>query len=217
LLLDEEKSSRIDGDRFVKKRWPIVAGILVVVAVVLFVLSQNYPKPFPWAGILGGEWETSAYLGANIYNETVYGYSSLVFNVSSVAGSEVYMLSLNTTRLPMTSSSLIRTSVSPCKIDWGWLGLSNNYAFLTWNGTYWIADSDDGSEVPEITVINGYYPSAAWRKVGIEVASTSVKYYLDDQLVAMHTLRIPDGDFQFYGEFKSTGTASKLYIASHDS
>jgi hypothetical protein len=213
-----ERIIGVDGDRFVKKKSLIaIVIVLAIVAGALFVTSLNNPEPPLFGDIVTSEWEFSTSLGGSIYNETVYGHRSLAFNVSSEIGSEVYMLSLKTTESPMTSSSLIRSSVSSCKIDWGWLGFSNNYAFLTWNGTCWIADTNNGSAIPETTIIAGYDPSTSWRKVGIEVASTGIKYYVDDQLVATHTNRIPDGDFQFYGEFKSSGTASKLYIASHNS
>jgi hypothetical protein len=200
-----------------RRKWLIVILIASVgVAGLLLVMSLNYPKPLPdVAGIVAEDWEFSTYLGGTIYNETAYGYPSLVFNVSSTIDSEVYMLSLKSTELPMTSTSLIRSSVSACKIDWGWLGLGNNYAFLTWNGTCWTADTDNGSEIPEKTIISGYDPSASWRKLGIVATAIDIKYYIDDQLVATHTSRIPSGDFEFYGEFKSTGTTSKLYIASH--
>jgi len=200
-----------------RKRWPVVIVIIsVIVVAVILAMVLNSPKPFPEvAGIVAEDWEFSTYLGGTMYNETVYGYPALVFNVSSADGSQVYMLSRNDTRLPMTSSSLLRSSISSCKIDWGWLGLGNNYAFLTWNGTCWKADTDDGSESPETTIINGYDPSADWRNLTIVATSADIKYYIDEQLVAMHSSRIPAGDFQFYGEFDSTGTASKLYIASH--
>lgn len=200
-----------------RKRWPIVIVIAsVMVAAIILVVILNSPKPFPEvAGIVAEDWEFSTYLGGTIYNETVYGYPALVFNVSSADGSQVYMLSRNDTGLPMTSSSLIRSSISSCKIDWGWLGLGNNYAFLTWNGSCWIADTDNGSESPEISIINGYDPSGNWRNLTIVGTPDNIKYYIDAQLVAIHLNKIPSGDFEFYGEFDSTGTASKLYIASH--
>lgn len=200
-----------------RRKWLIAILIAAIgVAGALLVISLNYPKPFPnVAGIVAKDWEFSMYLGGTIYNDTAYGYPSLVFSVNSTMDSEVYMLSRKSTELPMASTSLIRSSVSACKIDWGWLGLGNNYAFLTWNGTCWKADTDNGSEIPETTTISGYDPSASWRKLTIEATSTSMKYYIDDQLVATHSSKIPSGDFEFYGELRSTGTASHLYITSH--
>ena len=200
-----------------EKKWPfIIFSVLIMVVGVLFIVSLNLFKPAPeGAEINTNEWEFSTYMGGTIYNDTAYGYSSVVFNVSSASGSEVYMLSQKSTGLPLASNSLIRSSVSACKIDWGWLGFGNNYMFLTWNGTHWIADTDNESETPETTTINGYDPSNNWRKLSIEATSTQIRYFIDDVLVATHTNRIPSGDFQFYGELKSTGTASKLYIASH--
>jgi hypothetical protein len=199
-----------------RRKW--LGAVLIIatgVAGALLVISLNYPKPFPdVAGIIAEDWEFSTYSGGTVYNDTAYGYPSLVFSVDSTYDSEVYMLSRKDTELPMTSTSMIRSSVSTCKIDWGWLGLGNNYAFLTWNGTCWTADTNNGSEVSEITIISGYDPSANWRKLDIEATSTGVRYYIDDQLIATHSSKIPSGDFEFYGELKSTGTASRLYIRS---
>jgi hypothetical protein len=176
------------------------------------VQPPNFPEG---TGIVAGEWEFETYSGGTYYNETAYGYSSLVFNVSSATDSEVYILSQKSKELPLASSSLIRSSATAYRIDWGWLGTGNNYAFLTWNGAQWIADTDNGSNTPDTTIISGYDPSTGWRKLSIEATSTQTKYYIDDQLVATHTSRISSGEFQFYGELESTGTASKLYITSH--
>jgi len=200
-----------------RRKWLIAILIASVgVAGVLLAISLNHPKPFPsvtW--VVSEDWEFSTYLGGTIYDETVYGYPSLVFNVSSNVDSEVYMLSLKSNELPTASASSIRSSVSACKIDWGLLGLGNNYAFLTWNGAWWIANTDNGSGTPETTNISGYDPSLGWRKLDIVATSIDVRYYIDTQLVATHVSRIPSGDFEFYGELRSTGTASKLYISSH--
>jgi len=200
-----------------RKKWLItIATVVITVAALLLVLRIYNPNPFPkQTGIIAGEWEFATYLGGTYHNETAYGQPSLAFNVNSTTNSEVYMLSQKNKQSPLTSSTLIRSSTAACKIDWGWLGTGNNYAFLTWDGTRWIADTDDGSITPEKTVISGYDPSTSWRKLGIEATTTQTKYYIDDQLVATHTSKIPSGEFQFYGELKSTGTAAKLYITSH--
>jgi len=200
-----------------RKKWLIaIVAVVITVAVLLATLRMYNPNPFSeGTGIIAGEWEFATYLGGTYYNETAYGHSSLAFNVSSTAGSQVYILSQRGKELPLTSSTLIRSSTADCKIDWGWLGTGNNYAFLTWNGTRWIADTNNGSNTPETTTINGYDPSTSWRKLRIEATSIQTKYYIDDQLVATHTSRIPSGEFQFYGELTSTGSASKLYITSH--
>lgn len=188
--------------------------ITVVISIVaLRIYYANLPPDE--TGIVIGDWEFATYSGGTYNNEAAYGHQSLVFSVSSATDSEVYMLSQKSEKLPLTSSSSIRSSAAACKIDWGWLGTGNNYAFFTWNGTQWIADTDNGSSTPEKTIINGYDPSTNWRKLTIDAASTQVKYYIDDQLVATHTTRIPSGEFQFYGELRSTGTSSRLYITSH--
>jgi hypothetical protein len=204
------------GEHAMKKRW-IIAIVAILIIVASFVaLRLYYPGGFPGGtGIVTGDWEFATYSGGTYYNQTAYDYPSLVFNVSSTIGSQVYMLSQNSKDVPLTSSTLIRSSAATCKIDWGWLGTGDNYAFLTWNGTKWIADTDNGSNIPERTTISGYDPSTSWRKLRIEVTTTQTRYYIDDQVVATHTTRIPSGDFQFYGELTSTGTAAKLYITSH--
>lgn len=70
--------------------------------------------------------------------------------------------------------------------------------------------------MPEVTIISGYAPSGDWRKLSIEATATSVKQYLDNNLVA-HVNKIPSEDFQVHGELESTGTVAELYVASHES
>ena len=200
-----------------KKKWPItIAAIIITITIFILILRiYNLGPFFQETGIIAGDWEFSTYAGGKLYNETVYGRLSLTFDVNSTIDSQVYMLSQQSKNPPVTSTSLIRSSNTNCKIDWGWLGTGNNYAFLTWNGTNWIADTDNGSNTPEKTTINGYYPATDWRKLTIQVNATQVTYYIDDRLVATHTTKIPSGEFQFYGELTSTGTPAKLWITSH--
>lgn len=198
--------------------YAVVFAVVGIVIIIVWTVSSGLLKPVNDGGqIVMGEWEFSTYLGATISNGTLYGRYSLVFNVNSSVGSEAYMLAESSTELPLKSVSLIRSSAAYCKIDWGWLGFGNNYMFFTWNGTRWIVNTDNGSGVPEVTIIAGYAPYSDWRKLSIEATATQVRYYLDDDLVATHVNKIPSGDFQFYGELKSFGTAAELYIASHES
>jgi len=198
--------------------YAVVFVVVGIVIIIVWAMSSGFFKPvYDARQIVMDEWEFSTYLDATIYNRTLFGYPSLVFNVSSSVGSEAYMLTLDSAELPLKSVSLIRSFDSSCRIDWGWLGFGNNYMFFTWNGTRWIANTDNGSGVPEVTIVSGYSPSSGWRKLSIEATLTEVKYYLDDDLVATHVNKIPSGDFQFYGELESTGTATELYIAWHES
>ena len=195
------------------------AAAFAVVGIIIFVvwlISTGFFTPnYGTRQIVMDEWDLSTDVGATIYKGTAYGYPSLIFNVTSSAGSEAYMLARSNSEFSLKSISLIRTSDTSCRIDWGWLGFGENYAFLIWNGTHWIANTDNGSRNPEVTVISGYAPSANWRELRIEASVTEVKYYLDSDLVATHVNRIPSGTFQFYGELKSSNVATQLYIASH--
>jgi len=199
-----------------RKKWPItITAIIIAVVIFILILRIYNLGPFFQETIIAGDWEFATYAGGKFYNETAFGRLSLTFDVNSTMDSQVYMLSQQNKNLPVTSTSLIRTSTTNCKIDWGWLGTHNNYAFLTWNGTHWIADTDNGSNTPEKTTIDGYLPSTDWRKLTIEVNATQVTYHIDDQLVATHT-KIPTGELQFYGELTSIGNAAKLWIPSHN-
>jgi hypothetical protein len=201
-----------------RKKWPItIAAIIITITIFILILRiYNLGPFFQQTEIIAGDWEFATFAGGKFYNETVFGRLSLTFDVNATIDSQVYMLSQQSKNLPVTSISTIRSSTTNCLIDWGWLGTHNNYAFLTWNGTHWIADTNNGSNTPEKTTIDNYYPSTDWRKLTILVNATQVTYYIDDQLVATHTTRIPSGEFEFYGELTSIGNAAKLWIRSHN-
>jgi len=206
----------VSSKRKLAKYVIVLAALVIVVGALLIFGNELFTPLQVGTGIVTSEWELSTYLGGTVYNGSRYGAPSLVLNVTSTVGSEAYMLSLKSREVPLKSVSKIRTSDTSCRIDWGWLGLGDNYMFLTWNGTHWIANTDNGSGTPETTTITGYEPSIDWRKLSIVASMTQVAYYIDDNLVATHTNNIPTGDFQFYGEIESSGIAAELYVASHE-